>query len=510
MEILAFLVCLTIAGTVCSAPRAIADAITTARASKAGQWDFLDKDRDRRDAKSQRWAQRWGKAWDATRTRRHKQAGGDGNYRPGLKAYGGDVYHGWVEDLIAKRQAKRAARQPFAYDPDAPKWHERVDEAVFAAGRQIRQRWERRGNQRAVRPGEESVTLAELFPEPQGPWEHAVPVQPPGGHDEPEWLTPDPDELNGDIGVVHDSNWYKIPRNHCWDCNRCGAVGLDYPTKEAAAEAASEHYCDPTRPADEARERLHRALADDRAAEPRCWCGALAVDGPYCPTHDYRTPPQDRALYDGQPYTDLTGVPDDAGYRRCDRCGSPMLPVAGTQHFDADGGAMVSTRCAGCGDIQSGHSWDWTDKPPAEDPDDPDHQDDDQITEPTSNQGDTMSSTTATGDVHDVESCDAQLDALDDDLDGIANTLDALDTAVGDITKAAELISAWLAAKDIDAAFGGMATVQDMLGADRLKELLDAVAAAKHGVEATRDAMGPLREARDLVGSAAGSAVNGR
>jgi len=80
---------------------------------------------------------------------------------------------------------------------------------------------------------------------------------------------------------------------------------------------------------------------------------------------------EDLQLYEQQPFDDLTGVPDDAGQRPCPRdgCAGTLKPVAGTQHFGADGGALVGTECdQGCG-ISSGDSWVWsTHEAPAEDP----------------------------------------------------------------------------------------------------------------------------------------------
>lgn len=101
-----------------------------------------------------------------------------------------------------------------------------------------------------------------------------------------------------------------------------------------------------------------------------CWCGAAvsAPDSPACADHDRRTPPEERALYDGQPFAGLlTGVPADAG-RPCGwrQCRGMLRPVPGTQHFDADGHAMVDANCDTC-HVQSSHYWYWTDKPPAED-----------------------------------------------------------------------------------------------------------------------------------------------
>lgn len=132
--------CLIFSGMVMTTARAIGDAITTAKAAKAGEWDFLDKDRDRR-------ANRWGRAWEATRRRRHQDAGGSGSYQPGLGAYLGDVYHGWCQDLIDKRRSKREQRGPAVYNPDRKPWHQRVDDAAFAIADKAKRAWRNRGNQ---------------------------------------------------------------------------------------------------------------------------------------------------------------------------------------------------------------------------------------------------------------------------------------------------------------------------------------------------------------------------
>lgn len=125
------------------------------------------------------------------------------------------------------------------------------------------------------------------------------------------------------------------------------------------------------------------------------------------------------------------------------------------------------------------------------------------------NQGGTMSN--ATGDVHDVESCDRELDALTDDLTAIDTALDVIDEKVGEARSSAELIQAFLAGKKVDGAvLAGLATALEMLGPDAIKTLIDAIAAAKQGVAATKDGMAPLREANQLVGSADGSVLNGR
>lgn len=83
--------------------------------------------------------------------------------------------------------------------------------------------------------------------------------------------------------------------------------------------------------------------------------------------------PPEYALYEEQPFTDLRGVPKlgaGGAIQDCSRpgCGGEFIPQPGTQHFDADGGAQVSTQCPSCG-LQSVHYWRWTDQPPAENQD---------------------------------------------------------------------------------------------------------------------------------------------
>lgn len=113
---------------------ATSDAITTARASKAGQWDWLSQDRERRAASRQAWA----KAWAERRRRRHEAAGGDGEFRPGARQYAKDLYHGYWEDRLERRTAKRAARPEYVYDPDRPSLAQRFDGAVLAKVERLR------------------------------------------------------------------------------------------------------------------------------------------------------------------------------------------------------------------------------------------------------------------------------------------------------------------------------------------------------------------------------------
>lgn len=110
-------------------PGVVADAVTTLKAAKAGEWGLIDKQRDRKAALASARREAVARAWKATRARRNRQAGGTGEYRPGLGAYLSDVYHGLWEDQLEKRHAKRAARPPVG--PDGQRAPEgRIDAAV--------------------------------------------------------------------------------------------------------------------------------------------------------------------------------------------------------------------------------------------------------------------------------------------------------------------------------------------------------------------------------------------
>ena len=158
--------------------RVVADSIATVRAAKAGQWDLIDRDRQRRATRGERWAA----AWEKVRARRHRQAGGDGNYRPGFRAYASDVYHGFWEDQLAKRQADRAARPEYVSDPDRMKWRERVDAAVVAKANELRAAWRRR------QPGYTPPADAAV-PEPD-----SQPTSEPGAHEPGTWTVGDDGE----------------------------------------------------------------------------------------------------------------------------------------------------------------------------------------------------------------------------------------------------------------------------------------------------------------------------
>lgn len=148
--------------------RATVDAITTTRAAKAGQWDLIDRDRQRR-AEQVPWAERWAKAWAERRKARHEQAGGDGEFRPGAREYLRDLYHGFWEDKLDHRQKRREGRPEWQYDPDGKPWHARFDDAFNAKVDRLRGRWGQRAEpQSTAEP--QPVPLPDPADLPPGTW----------------------------------------------------------------------------------------------------------------------------------------------------------------------------------------------------------------------------------------------------------------------------------------------------------------------------------------------------
>lgn len=118
---------------------------------------------------------------------------------------------------------------------------------------------------------------------------------------------------------------------------------------------------------------------------------------------------------------------------------------------------------------------------------------------------------TATGDAHDVESARHECNLLDDDLTRIDTSLDVIDEAITNAGAAAELIEAFLRSKNVDdCAVGGMATAREMLSPERIKALIDAVAAAKAGVKAAQEELDRLQDLEQQLAGADGSVLNGR
>ncbi|PWR08557.1 hypothetical protein DKT68_15180 [Micromonospora acroterricola] len=66
---------------------------------------------------------------------------------------------------------------------------------------------------------------------------------------EPEWLTPDPDELSGSSVVHDDQHPYCLEPcgpacgREAWRCGRCGAGEFGFMTRARAQESASNHRC---------------------------------------------------------------------------------------------------------------------------------------------------------------------------------------------------------------------------------------------------------------------------
>lgn len=135
----------------------------------------------------------------------------------------------------------------------------------------------------------------------------------------------------------------------------------------------------------------------------------------------------------------------------------------------------------------------------------------------TNPEGEDMSDTTstagsATGDAHDLESAIHECDLLDDDLTRIDTALDVIDEAIDGASNATEHIEAFLTSKNVDdTTVGGMSSARDLLSADHIKALIDAVSAAKQGVRDTKEALEAMQEGADAaLQGADGSIVNGR
>lgn len=95
-------------GCLAVVPRVLSDAVATMRASKAGKWDFIEKDRARRASRRDHWMD----AWTLRRTARHEHVGGKGDPGPGFKRYAGLVMRGFWQDQERKHQARRDMRGP--------------------------------------------------------------------------------------------------------------------------------------------------------------------------------------------------------------------------------------------------------------------------------------------------------------------------------------------------------------------------------------------------------------
>lgn len=97
--------CLVVAAIVRHLPGAIQDLVVAWRASKAGEWDVIDRQQARRDADSARRAERRARLAEKLAERRRRRH--DPDRRPGIGDIAADVYHGACEDALEKRRAKR-------------------------------------------------------------------------------------------------------------------------------------------------------------------------------------------------------------------------------------------------------------------------------------------------------------------------------------------------------------------------------------------------------------------
>lgn len=123
----------------------------------------------------------------------------------------------------------------------------------------------------------------------------------------------------------------------------------------------------------------------------------------------------------------------------------------------------------------------------------------------------TDTTSSATGDAHDVESALHECGLLSDDLTRVDTALDVIDEAITNAANAAEKIEAFLASKNVDnAAVGGMSTARDLLSPTHIKALIDAINTAKAGVAAAEDELRRLQDLGSQLNGADGSVLNGR
>lgn len=119
-----------------------------------------------------------------------------GSGRTPLRDYLADVWADVWLDAGERRRAKRAARGPYVYDPDRPRWHERVDAFVLDRLRRLREGYNRIAVQRQAEREQPDAGL-DVVAEPveyppgtvtYGPDGQRLPLAPPA-----EDVAPDPD-----------------------------------------------------------------------------------------------------------------------------------------------------------------------------------------------------------------------------------------------------------------------------------------------------------------------------
>ncbi len=460
-------------------PGVIADAVTTLRASKAGQWDTIDKERERKDKRSAGRREAMSKAWQGVRSARNKKAGGTGQYRPGVGAYLSDVYHGLCEDGLEKRKVKRAARPPLGPNGKRPV-AVRLDDAFEARVDKQRQQTGYAGRIKQagrllIDPVGENRRSDAVMPPPASP-----PPAPAPTLDGPRTACP----VCGDTLTERDGGWSHPQGSTC---------ALGYPLEERDADAPT--LVPPAKVGAPNTARLGQATAG--TTTPTVADRMAAEDATRRKQHGVCSRCGDEPNLPGRivgpacaHILDQLGNAAEAEWARLDpdRAGDPRR--VGRAVFDAL--AANNTHGWTAPEIKEAVGYVKRRTNGTE----------------TSNGGTTMN--TATGDVHDVETCKNECEALADDLVRVDTSLDVIDEAIRSAQSTVEHINAWLTSKNADACVPGMAAALDALSADRIKELIDTVAIAKQGVQDTIDNLAPLEEANELVGNTDGSALNGR
>ena len=475
-------------------PAAVADAVTMMRASKAGEWGLISDNWKRRDARKE--ARR--KAWQDVRANRSRKAGGDGTYRPGVGAYMSDVYHGLWEDQLEKRAAVRAARPPIGPDgrrPGQTSFADRLDERITTKVQGQRDRHGLFG-----RVGHLLLDPVEFGPRPVAdvvdrPRTTTGPTINPMGACE----SCDRDMTRS---MLVDTAYGRV-------CGQCAREDALYDRGERKPHDTWEtpdgltcETCGEQLQVSAGGVVQHLHSPDDNHGAHGWFNGDYmrTVDCAHCQA---RVP---------EPL--LVDAPNGAG-RVCKACAAVLASADMHPAADADGPLWT---CPGCGARlhRDGLTGAW-EHPQGSTCPKATNTDNTTDTDTTSTAGtvpavDEKGSTmnTATGDVHDVESCKNECESLLSDFGRVDNALDIIDEAIRSAAAAVENIQAWLSSKNVDNGLPGIGAALEALNADRVKELMDQVAMAKQGVSDVVDSLAPLEEAAELVGSADGSAVNGR
>jgi len=286
--------------------------------------------------------------------------------RRGFTGYVADLWDDAWEDARATHKRKRDTREATPAGQGRPAGFKRWFAAQWAAG------WERleaahhaKRAGRAARPDPDEAAYPDPpkgaeYPE-SGPcqWCGKPAVTKVGragyGHIDPRTGLPGCDGVN--FPDVTDPEYEEFPEDLIRPCPHCDGVQLPVIGTEGVDE--------------DGRGTALVTCGKCGATDVGSW-STTDPDAPYewvdSPPATTVTPPE-YELYEGQSsHADTaTGIPLGLTGQDCDRdgCDGIMRAEPGTQHFAADGTAMVNTVCTKCR-MQSPTYWNWTGTPPSE------------------------------------------------------------------------------------------------------------------------------------------------